>query len=250
MAKKKVAEVLVDVLEKTGIERIYGVPGDSLNGITDTIRQRVKEGLAVEFDGKTDLIATKTVIWAGGVKASPLGEVLASRTKAETDKGGRVKVRPGLTVPNYPDIYVVGDLASATDDKGKPLPRLAQVAMQGGRYAARAILRKIKRQPELPPFRYFDKGSMAVIGRAAAVANVFRGQLSGLVAWTLWAFIHLMYIVQFQSRVLVFIQWAIQELTFSRGARLITGSAASDFNFNREIAQLKHEPVQPAAPLH
>jgi NADH dehydrogenase len=209
-----------------------------------------KEGLAVEFDGKTNSIATKTVIWAGGVKASALGEVLASRTKAETDKGGRVKVRPGLTVPNYPDIYVVGDLASAADEEGKPLPGLAQVAMQGGTYAARAILRKVKRQPELPPFRYLDKGSMAVIGRAAAVANVFGAQISGLLAWTLWAFIHLMYMVQFQTRVLVFIQWAIQELTFSRGARLITGSAATDFDFDREIAQLKHEPAQPAVPLH
>ena len=209
-----------------------------------------KEGLAIEFDGKTNSIATKTVIWAGGVKASALGEVLARRTKAETDKGGRVKVRAGLTVPNYPDIYVIGDLASAADEKGKPLPGLAQVAMQGGRYAARAILRKIKRQPELPPFRYFDKGSMAVIGRAAAVASVFGAQISGLLAWTLWAFIHLMYMVQFQSRVLVFIQWAIQELTFSRGARLITGSAATDFDFNREIAQLKHEPALPAVPRH
>jgi len=207
-----------------------------------TMVKRVdKEGLTVEFDGKTDLIAT-TVIWAGGVKASPLGDVLASRTTAETDKGGRVKVRPSLTVPNYPDIYVVGDLASATDDKGKPLPGLAQVAMQGGRYTAKAILRKIKRQPELPPFRHFDKGSMAVIGRAAAVANVFGAEISGLLAWMLWAFIHLMYVVQFQSRLLVFIQWAIQDLTFSRGARLITGSAATDFDFNREIAQVERAP--------
>jgi NADH:ubiquinone reductase (H+-translocating) len=109
------------------------------------------------------------------------------------------------------------------------------------RYAARAILRKIKRQPELPPFRYFDKGSMAVIGRAAAVANIFGAEISGLLAWMLWAFIHLMY-VQFQSRLLVFIQWAIQDLTFSRGARLITGSAAADFDFNQEIAQVERAP--------
>jgi len=206
-----------------------------------------KEGLAVESDGKTNSIATKTVIWAGGVKASPLGQVLASRTKAETDKGGRIKVRPGLTVPNYPDIYVVGDLASATDDKGKSLPGLAQVAMQGGNYAARAVLRKIKRQPEPPAFRYFDKGSMAVIGRAAAVASIFGAEISGLLAWMLWVFIHLMYVVQFQSRLLVFIQWAIQDLTFSRGARLITGSAATDFDFNREIAQVKRAPEAAAA---
>src|SRR5208282_4702143 len=104
------------------------------------------------------------------------------------------------------------DLASATDEKGKPLPGLAQVAMQGGQYAAAAILRRVKGQPELPPFHYFDKGTLAVIGRAAAVADVFGAQLSGLIAWLVWAFIHLTYLLTFQSRVLVFIQWAIQDL--------------------------------------
>src|SRR5262249_55010417 len=159
-----------------------------------------KDGLTVKSDGRTDSIAAKTVIWAGGVTASPLGKILSMRTKAETDKGGRVKVRPDLTIPNYPDIYVIGDLASATDERGKPLPGLAQVAMQGGSYAAKAILRTVKGQPDLPPFRYFDKGSLAVIGRAAAVANVFGMRLSGFLAWLVWVFIHLMYLVTFQSR--------------------------------------------------
>jgi len=162
---------------------------------------------------------------------------VATRTKAETDKGGRVKVKPDLTIPNYPDIYVIGDLASATDEKGKPLPGLAQVAMQGGAYAAKAIMRKVKGQPELPPFRYFDKGTLAVIGRAAAVADVFGVQLSGLIAWLVWAFIHIMYLVNFQSRILVFIQWAIQDLTFSRGARLITGAAPTDFHFTKDLSE-------------
>jgi NADH dehydrogenase len=146
------------------------------------------------------------VIWAGGISASPLGRILASRTNAETDKGGRVKVKPDLTLPNYPDIYVIGDLASATDEKGRPLPGLAQVAMQGGQYAATAILRKVKGKQELPPFHYFDKGTLAVIGRAAAVADVFGAHLSGPIAWLVWVFIHLMYLVNFQSRALVFIQ--------------------------------------------
>jgi len=194
------------------------------------------EGLAIEVDKHPDRIKGKTVIWAGGITASPLGKIVANRTKAETDKGGRVKVKPDLTVPNYPDIYVVGDLAAAVDADGKPLPGLAQVAMQGGSYAAKAILRKIKGQAELPPFQYFDKGSLAVIGRAAAVANVFGLHISGLAAWLVWAFIHLTYIVTFQNRVLVFIQWAIQDLTFNRGARLITGAAPTDFNFNKEVA--------------
>jgi NADH dehydrogenase len=148
-------------------------------------------------------------------------------------------VRPDLTIPNYPDIYVIGDLASAMDAGGKPLPGLAQVAMQGGRYAAKSILRRSQGWPDLAPFRYFDKGSMAVIGRAAAVADAFGMHISGFPAWLAWAFIHLMYLVNFQSRLLVFVQWAIQDLTFSRGARLITGIAPSDFDFDQEVSDLR-----------
>jgi NADH:ubiquinone reductase (H+-translocating) len=202
-----------------------------------------KEGLTIDSGGRTDSIAAKTVIWAGGITPSPLGKILASHTNAETDKGGRVKVQPDLTIPGYPDIYVVGDLASAIDNKGKPLPGVAQVAMQGGAYAAKAILRKVKGQHELPPFHYFDKGSLAVIGRAAAVADVFGLHISGFLAWLIWAFIHVTYLVSFQSRVLVFIQWAIQDLTFSRGARLITGSVPTDFNFSKELSEIKREPA-------
>jgi NADH dehydrogenase len=195
--------------------------------------------LTVESDGRTDSIAAKTVIWAGGVTASPLGKILATRTRAEIDRGGRVKVRPDLTIPDYPDIYVIGDLASSMDAHGRPLPGLAQVAMQGGSYAAKSILRRVKGQPELAPFRYFDKGTLAVIGRAAAVADAFGKHISGFPAWLVWALIHIMYLVNFQSRILVFIQWAIQDLTFSRGARLITGIAPTDFNFDQEVAGLR-----------
>jgi NADH dehydrogenase len=111
--------------------------------------------------------------------------------------------------------------------------------MQGGAYAAKAILRKVKGQPGLPPFHYFDKGTLAVIGRAAAVADVFGARLSGLIAWLVWAFIHITYLVNFQSRILVFIQWAIQDLTFSRGARLITGAAPTDFDFTKELSDVR-----------
>jgi NADH dehydrogenase len=202
-----------------------------------------KDGLTIDSSGRTDSIAAKTVVWAGGITASPLGKIVASHTKAETDKGGRVKVKPDLTIPSYPDIYVIGDLASAMDEKGKPLPGVAQVAMQGGAYAAKAILRKAKGKRELPRFRYFDKGSLAVIGRWAAVADVFGVHISGFLAWLVWAFIHVTYLVSFQSRILVFIQWAIQDLTFSRGARLITGAAPTDFNFSKELSEIKPEPV-------
>jgi len=201
-----------------------------------------RDGLTIEVDKQPNRISAKTVIWGGGISASPLGKLLASRTKAEVDRGGRVNVQPDLTIPNFPDIYVVGDLAAAMDAGGKPLPGLAQVAMQGGAYAARSILGKVNGEPPRPPFKYFDKGSLAVIGRAAAVANIFGVHLSGLPAWLVWALIHLMYIVQFQSRILVFVQWAIQDLTFARGARLITHGAATDFNFNKEVAAQHPEP--------
>jgi NADH dehydrogenase len=222
------AEKASDSLAKLGVQVKCGA----------RVKRVEKEGLTIESGNQTDSIAAKTVIWAGGITASPFGEVLSTRTNAEADKGGRVKVKADLTIPNYPDIYVIGDLASATDGDGKPFPGLAQVAMQGGSYAAKAILRKVKGKPELSPFRYLDKGTLAVIGRAAAVANVFGLHISGFLAWLVWAFIHLMYLVTFQSRLLVFIQWAIQDLTFNRGARLITGVAATDFNFNREVSGL------------
>jgi len=118
----------------------------------------------------------------------------------------------------------------------KPLGGVAQVAMQQGTYAAKAIARKVRGKAPQKAFEYFDKGNLAVIGRAAAVANVFGIHLWGLPAWLVWVFIHLMYIVEFQSRLVVFIQWAFQDLTSSRGARLITGTATTDFDFNHEIA--------------
>ena len=214
------------------------------------VKHANEEGLTIESENGADSIAAKTVVWGGGITASPLGRILASRTNAETDKGGRIKVKPDLTNPNYPDIYVIGDLASATDEKGTPLPGVAQVAMQGGAYAGKAILRKVKGQRELPPFSYFDKGSLAVIGRAAAVADVFGLHISGFLAWLVWAFIHVTYLVSFQSRILVFIQWAMQDLTFSRGARLITGSAPTDFNFNSEVSQMRRVPETKPEPVN
>ncbi len=197
-----------------------------------------KEGLTIETHEGTNRLEARTVIWAGGVTVPALGKTLASRAKAETDRSGRIKVGPQLTIANYPDIFVIGDLACALDQNGTPLQGVAQVAMQQGTYAAKAILGSVQGKPKQADFKYFDKGNLAVIGRWSAVANAFGVHMSGLPAWLIWAFIHLMYIVQFQSRILVFIQWAIQDLTFSRGARLITGTAATDFNFNQELASV------------
>jgi NADH dehydrogenase len=179
-------------------------------------------------DGAVERYETRTVLWAGGVTATGFGRTLAARTGAETDKQGRIKVVPGLTIPGRPEIYVLGDLASVSGPDGKLLPGVAQVAMQGGAYAARAIRERLDGPREMRPFHYADKGELAVIGRGAAVANIIGMRLSGLLAWLVWLFIHLMYLVQFQSRVVVFVHWGFHYITFSRGARLITGTLDTD----------------------
>lgn len=187
-----------------------------------------QEGVTYKTAQGSERLAAKTVLWAGGVITNDFGRKLAERTKAETDRSGRIKVNADLTVPGYPDVFIIGDLALSQGQNGKPLPGVAQVAIQGGAYAAKVIRARLRGGKEFPPFRYFNKGDMAVIGRAAAIANIFGFHLSGLLAWLTWLFVHLMYIVEFQNRVLVFVQWGFEYLTFSRGARLITGEAATD----------------------
>jgi len=192
------------------------------------------DGVTYKYGENSERLAAKTVLWAGGVASTPLGAKLAERTSAETDRGGRIKVNRDLTVPNYPDIFILGDLAHAPDEQGKPLPGVAQVAIQGGAYAAKVIRARLEGKQAPPPFHYLNKGEMAVIGRAAAVANIFGLHVSGLLAWLMWLFIHLIYIVEFQSRVMVFVQWGFEFLTFSRGARLITGEDASETTRTRK----------------
>ena len=199
------------------------------------------ESVTLTTKSGSERLPTRTVIWAAGVTASEFGRQLAKRTEASTDKAGRIKVNPDLTIPNYPDIFVVGDLAFATKPNGKPLPGVAQVAMQGGAYAAETITKRVQGEQPNKPFHYFDKGDIAVIGRAAAVANVFGVHLSGFFAWLVWLFVHLMYIVRFQSRIVVLIQWGFEYITFSRGARLITGNAASDIVAGTHSSKSKAE---------
>jgi NADH dehydrogenase len=187
-----------------------------------------EDGVTLKTEEGSVHIPSHTVIWAAGVAVTDFGRLLAKRTEAETDKAGHIKVAPDLTIPKYPEIFVVGDLASMTDEHGKPLPGVAQVAIQGGAYAAKTIAKRAKGETGgEAPFHYFNKGDLAVIGRAAAVANIFGVHLSGLVAWLVWLFVHLLYIVEFQSRLLVAVEWGFLYLTFNRGARLITGKAAN-----------------------
>jgi NADH:ubiquinone reductase (H+-translocating) len=201
------------LVKRLGVEVMKGVMATAVDA----------EGVTYKRGDAIEKLRARTVLWTGGVIANTFGQKLAERTKAETDRSGRIKVRPDLTIPNYPDIFVVGDLAAASAKDGKPLPGVAQVAIQEGSYAAKTIKARLNGQKSLPPFHYFDKGDMAVIGRAAAVANVFGMHFWGLPAWLIWLFIHLLYIVEFQDRVLVFVQWGFEYLTFNRGARLITG---------------------------
>jgi NADH dehydrogenase len=183
------------------------------------------EGVSVRSGGHVERIAARTVLWAAGVEASGLGKTLSERTGAPLDRGGRLIVEADLTVPGHPEIFVIGDLASFSHQTGQPLPGLAPVAMAEGRYVARAIQTRLRGQP-VAPFHYFDKGNLATIGRNRAVAEFGRLHISGFFAWIVWLFVHLMYLVEFDNRLLVLIQWMYNYITRNRGARLITGPKA------------------------
>ncbi|MGC1202027.1 MAG: NAD(P)/FAD-dependent oxidoreductase [Candidatus Acidiferrales bacterium] len=178
--------------------------------------------VTVRTGDRDETIPTRTVLWAAGVLASPLGRLLGKDAGAPLDRAGRVIVEPNLTVPGHPEIFVVGDLANFSHQTGKPLPGVAQPAIQEGRHAGRTIAARL-RGAKTKPFHYFDKGNLATIGRGKAVADLNWLRLSGLPAWLIWIFVHLFYIVQFQNRILVFCQWAWLYITFDRSARLITG---------------------------
>jgi NADH dehydrogenase len=184
-----------------------------------------KDSVKVHCGGEEREIPARTVLWAAGVAASPLGGKIAAATGMPLDKAGRVIVEPDLTVKGHPEILVIGDLANFSHQTGTPLPGVAPVAMQQGRYAARLIIRRLRGE-KTPPFVYRDKGSLATIGRAAAVADFGHIHFSGYFAWLTWLFVHLMYIVEFENRLLVFVQWAWNYFTRNRAARLITGRDA------------------------
>ncbi|HXX71808.1 MAG TPA: NAD(P)/FAD-dependent oxidoreductase [Candidatus Acidoferrum sp.] len=179
---------------------------------------RVREG------ERSETIPTHTILWAAGVLASPLGHSLFRESGAPLDKSGRVIVEPDCTVPGRPEIFVIGDLANFSHQTGEPLPGMAQPAIQQGHYVA-SVVEKRLRGEKGKPFHYWDKGNLATLGRGAAVAALNGLQLSGFPAWLIWIFVHLLYIVEFQNRLLVFIQWGWFYFTYDRSARLITGKS-------------------------
>ena len=181
------------------------------------------QGVTVKSGDKTDRIQTHTVLWAAGVRANRLGKILGERAGAQLDKAGRVLVEPDLSLKGHPEIFVIGDLASFTHQGGKPLPGVAPVAMQEGRYVAQLIRRRIEGKEAGKPFHYFNKGNLATIGRNKAVADFGFIHISGFFAWFTWVFVHLMYLVEFENRMLVLTEWVYNYVTRNRGARLITG---------------------------
>ncbi len=187
-----------------------------------TVTDIAADSVAVRFGETQERIATHTVLWAAGVSASPLGKIVADATGAKLDRAGRVLVEPDLSLAGHPEIFVLGDLANFSHQTGEPLPGLAPVAMQQGKHVARVLQARRLGKP-VKPFSYFDRGTMATIGRGQAVADVRGFRFAGLLAWIAWLTIHLMFLVQFQNRVMVLLQWAWNYTTRNSTARLITG---------------------------
>ncbi|MFZ0786223.1 MAG: NAD(P)/FAD-dependent oxidoreductase [Candidatus Acidiferrales bacterium] len=183
-----------------------------------------KHSVTVRMGDHSEEIFTRTILWAAGVLASPLGRVLEKEAGAKLDKAGRVIVEPDMTLTGHPEIFVIGDLANFSHQGGNPLPGVAQPAIQEGRYVGRTIAARLRGET-LPPFHYREKGSLATIGRGAAVADLNGVRLSGFSAWLIWIFIHLAYIIEFRTRLLVLVQWAWVYFTYDRSARLITGKS-------------------------
>jgi NADH dehydrogenase len=184
-------------------------------------------------DGSATRVPTRTVVWAAGVTASPLARMLADASGAEVDRAGHVTVEPDLTLPGHPEVLALGDMVRVRDaHTGEPraLPGLAPVAMQEGRYAGRLIKRRLKRgsvTASIAPFAYRDKGTLATIGRARAVADIYGLKLSGFPAWVTWLLVHLFYLIGFENRVIVLLEWSYSFFTHGRGSRLITEAAAA-----------------------
>jgi NADH:ubiquinone reductase (H+-translocating) len=202
---EKLARKAQRELSRLGVEVRTGSPVEHIDA----------DGVVI--DGKR--ITSKTVIWSAGVAASPAGKWLG----AEVDRGGRVKVNADLAVPGCPNIFVIGDTALLVE-KGKPLPGVAPVAMQQGRYVAALIRQRVTSSGPERPFHYVDKGNLATVGRSYAIVNVKGLSLTGLFAWLLWLVIHIYYLIGFRNRLVTLFQWAWTYFTFNRGARLITAN--------------------------
>ncbi|MER3435702.1 MAG: FAD-dependent oxidoreductase [Leptolyngbya sp. ERB_1_1] len=202
-AAESLAKLGVTVLTQTKVTQIDG------------------ETVTLEYSDHSETISAKTILWAAGVKASSAGRVISDRTGASLDRVGRVMVDPDLSVPSHPNIFVIGDLAHCVDPTGKPYPGVAPVAMQEGKYVAKLIKARLN-GGSLPAFEYKEFGSLAVIGQNAAVANLGGVHLSGFIAWFIWIVAHIYFLIEFDNKLVVMIQWVWSYITRARGARIIT----------------------------
>ena len=193
------------------------------------VREVTPDWVDIDTDGDRLRIPTRTVLWAAGVQASNLGRMVAEASGAPMDRTGRILVEPDLTVSSHPEIFVAGDLASYSHQTGEPLRGTADVAIAEGSYVGNAIRRRLAGE-EFSPFRFRDLGTLAVIGRSAAVADFGFVRFSGRPAWWAWLFIHLLKLVDFQNRLTVMVQWSWSYLTRNRSARLITGELRLPFD--------------------
>lgn len=216
----KLAEKAKDTLEEMGVTVMLDSP------VTDVQKNGIMAG--------DRFIETRNIVWAAGVNTPPLLQSLDT----ELDKMGRVKVNQDLSLPGYEHIFVIGDAAYLTDENDEPLPPLAPVALQQGRYVGQ-LIKKREQEKNMAPFRYRDKGKMATIGRAKAVAEIRGFKLSGIIAWLAWSFIHIFFLIGFRNRFRVFAEWVWHYLTFKRGVRLITDrySENIDENSKKEILE-------------
>ncbi|GAP97062.1 NAD(P)/FAD-dependent oxidoreductase [Leptolyngbya sp. NIES-2104] len=220
---------------------------ESLTKLGVTVRTKTKvtqidgDNLTLEYDETRETISAKTILWAAGVKASGVGRVISDRTGASLDRVGRVMVESDLSVPNHPSIFVIGDLAHCADPEGKPYPGVAPVAMQEGKYVARLIKARLSGQ-SLPRFLYKEFGSLAVIGQNAAVANLGGVHLSGFIAWFIWIVAHIYFLIEFDNKLVVMIQWVWNYVTRSRGARIITDTTLVPGE-SPSVRSRKEEPV-------
>ena len=203
-------------------------------GVTSLVNSTVvgidEDGIELESrDGQRERVGARTVVWAAGVAAASLAGRLAAAAGAEVDRAGRITVGPELTLRRHPEVFALGDMAVVEDGEGgvQDLPGVAPVAMQQGRYAAKVVMRRLAGR-EVKPFKYVDKGNLATIGRARAVAEIKRVHFGGALAWLLWLGIHIFYLIGFQNRLLVLLRWSFSFMTRGRGARLITGEGVSD----------------------
>jgi NADH dehydrogenase len=207
----------LSVQAQTALTRL-GVTVRTSTRVTD-IQDHV---ITLRHSEQEEQILAQTIVWAAGMKASTMGQVLAEHTGVELDRVGRVMVEPNLTIAGQPDIFVIGDLAHFAHQDGEPLPGVAPVAMQQGRYVANLVKRRLEGK-SLLAFRYVNKGNLAVIGRNMGVADLGAWKFAGFLAWLAWVFVHIWYLIEFDNKLLVLFQWAWNYFTRKRGARLITG---------------------------